>query len=206
VKNSFFCKGKPGPLYFIIGLLACATARISAPFPFSSAENSLCSRALMLYFAVAGIPLVFDRNWGDNNTQGHKLNMINKIKECFARAVLDSPWCRTIFGVVLPILSGIFTGTFVSEISTPDGLDWKLALTAKSTYILIVLAFVIYKYNKAIFLREKSIRQFLDTDYCIAYMRSQCLPEAAEQYKRLIRNGEGGQLKKAMDELKKILE
>jgi hypothetical protein len=39
----------------------------------------------------------------------------------------------------------------------------------------------------------------------MAYMRSKCLPEAAEQYKLLIKNGTGGELKQAMDELKKIL-
>lgn len=47
--------------------------------------------------------------------------------------------------------------------------------------------------------------RFSDNDYCMAYMRSQCLPEAAEQYKRKIRDGEGGELKQAMDELKKVL-
>jgi len=130
---------------------------------------------------------------------------MNKIRDWLNRNVLDSPGCQTFFGFVLPILSGILAGTFISEISTPNGLDWKLAWTAKSTYGLIVLTIIIYKYNKALFLREKEVRQFLDTDYCIAYMRSQCLPEAAEKYKCLIRNGQGGELKQAMDEIKKVL-
>jgi hypothetical protein len=131
--------------------------------------------------------------------------MTNKIKDWLNRNVLDSPGCKTFFGFVLPILAGILAGTFVSEISTPNGLDWKLARTAKSTYGLILLTIIIYKYNRALFLREKEVRRFLDADYCIAYMRSQCLPEAAEQYKRLIRDGQGGELKQAMAELKKVL-
>ena len=131
--------------------------------------------------------------------------MINNIKNWLNRRFLDSPVCKTVFGFVLPILSGILASTFISEISTPNGLDWKLARTAKSTYGLILLIIIIYKYQRALFLREKEIRQFLDTDFCIAYMRSQCLPEAAEQYKRKIREGQGGELKQAMDELKKVL-
>lgn len=131
--------------------------------------------------------------------------MTNKIKDWLNKNVLDSPGCKTFFGFVLPILSGIFSGTLITEISTPGGLDWELILTAKSTYGIIILAVIIYKYNRALFLREKEIRRFLDTDYCIAYMRSQCLPEAAEQYKRLIRDGQGGELKQAMDEIKKVL-
>ena len=131
--------------------------------------------------------------------------MLSKIKDWLNRYVLDSPACKTFFGFIMPALSGIFAGTLISEISTPEGINWKLIKTAKSSYALLLLIVIIYKYNRALFLREKEIRQFLDTDYCTAYIRSQCLPEAAEQYKRLIRDGQGGELKKAMDELKKIL-
>jgi hypothetical protein len=131
--------------------------------------------------------------------------MPNRIRGWLNRNVLDSPRFKTFCGFVLPIFSGILSATFVTEISTPNGLDWKLAITAKSTYGIIFLAIIIYKYNRAVFLREKEIRQFSDADYCIAYMRSQCLPEAAEQYKRMIRDGQGGELKQAMDEVKKIL-
>jgi len=118
---------------------------------------------------------------------------------------LDSPWCKTLFGFALPALSGVFSGTFVAEICTSNGLDWRLAKTARSTYALVATIIVIYIYNRAVYLREKEVRQFSDSEFCVAYMRSQCLPEAAEQYKRLIREGQGGELKQAMDELKKIL-
>jgi len=42
-------------------------------------------------------------------------------------------------------------------------------------------------------------------DYCLAYMRSKCLPEAAEKYKEKIRGGEGGELLQIMAEFKKSL-
>jgi len=130
---------------------------------------------------------------------------MNKFRDFINKCVLDSPVCKTIFAFVLPILSGILSGIFVSEITTKNGIDWKLAKSAKSTYGLIILIFIIYKYNRAVYLREKEIMRFSDNDYCVAYIRSQCLPEAAEQYKRKIRDGQGGELKQAMDELKKVL-
>lgn len=130
---------------------------------------------------------------------------MSKLKDWTNRYILDSPECKTIVGYVLPILSGVFTGTLILEISTANGINWKLLISAKSLYALLLLTVVIYKYHRSLYRREKEIRQFLDTDFCIAYMRSQCLPEAAEQYKRLIRDGQGGELKQAMDEIKKIL-
>lgn len=131
--------------------------------------------------------------------------MVSEIKTWFNKCILDSPGCKTVFGFILPIITGILSGTFVSEITTANGLDWKLAKSSKSAYGLIILVYLIYKYYRSIYMREKEVARFLDNDYCVAYMRSQCLPEAAEQYKRIIRDGQGGELKKAMDELGKVL-
>jgi hypothetical protein len=131
--------------------------------------------------------------------------MMTELKNWFNKCVLDSPGCKTVFGFVLPIITGILSGTFVSEITTINGLDWKLAKSSKSAYGLIILVYFIYKYHRTIYMREKEVARFLDNDYCVAYMRSQCLPEAAEKYKRIIKDGQGGELKQAMDELRKVL-
>jgi hypothetical protein len=91
------------------------------------------------------------------------------------------------------------------EITTPAGLCWRGIFKTKSLYVLLVLILIDYFYNRTVFLREKEIMQFLDNDYCMAYMRSQCLPEAAKRFKELIRDGQGGEFRQAMDELKKVL-
>ena len=130
---------------------------------------------------------------------------MNKLKDWLNKHILNSPISKTIFAYIFPIVASILSGIFVSEITTNNGIDLKLVKSAKSTYGLIFLIFIIYKYNRAIYLREKEIERFRDDDYCTAYMRSQCLPEAAERYKRLIREGRGGELKQAMDEVKDIL-
>jgi hypothetical protein len=75
----------------------------------------------------------------------------------------------------------------------------------RSFYGLCALIVGIYWYNRELYLYEREVSRFLDSDYYIAYMRSKCLPEAAERYKELIRNGVGGEFKQAMDEIRKIL-
>lgn len=75
----------------------------------------------------------------------------------------------------------------------------------KSFYVLLLISAAVYLYYRALYLYEKNIEKFLDDDYCLAYMRSKCLPEAAERYKELIRNGQGGEWVTAMKEFEKIL-
>jgi len=70
---------------------------------------------------------------------------------------------------------------------------------------LLLIVVIIYFYNRALFNHETSITRFSDSDYCLAYIRSKCLPEAAEKYKEKIRDGEGGELLQVMVELKKSL-
>lgn len=126
---------------------------------------------------------------------------LKELKE----SIIESPSCRTVFGFVVPLISGVLSGIFVNEITSPTGILWNDFYKAHSFYALIVLGIVIFLYNRALYLHEKELMRFLDSDYCIAYMRSKCLPEAAERYKSLIRSGGGGELKQAMDELKKVL-
>jgi hypothetical protein len=119
--------------------------------------------------------------------------------------VLESPGWKTVFAFVLPLLAGVISGVFVAEITQNSIIVWALFYKASSFYCLLFFGLCTYLYNRAIYLHEREISRFLDTDYCVAYVRSKCLPEAADRYKELIRSGEVGQLEQAMDELKKVL-
>lgn len=123
------------------------------------------------------------------------------IKEC----IVESPSWRTMFSFVIPLLTGILSGAFVTEITVNGVVTWALFYKANSFYGLLILATCMYFYNKSIYLFEKQVSKFSDTEYCVAYVRSKCLPEAADRYRQLIRTGNGGELKQAMDELKKVL-
>lgn len=119
--------------------------------------------------------------------------------------LIESPILKTILSVIVPIASGVLCGTFVLEITDAGELVWAKFYETRSFYALLGLTLLMYWYNRAVYLYEKEVHRFLDSDYCIAYMRSKCLPEAAERYKELIRNGTGGELQQAMEEMRKIL-
>lgn len=103
------------------------------------------------------------------------------------------------------IVAGVMSSAFIVEISTKDGLRWSDFYRATSFYVLIVLAIVNYIFHKSVYTREIDILKFRDNEYCKAYMRAKCLPEAAVRYKEMIRSGQIGELEKAMDEVDKIL-
>ncbi|EDZ61421.1 hypothetical protein SMGD1_2528 [Sulfurimonas gotlandica GD1] len=121
------------------------------------------------------------------------------------KIITESPAWKTFFSSVLPIITGILSGIFVIEITIDGVIAWSSFFKATSFYVLVFVAICMYFYNKAIYLFENEISKFSDDEYCTAYIRSKCLPEAAEKYKTLIRNGNGGELKQAMDEMKKVL-
>jgi len=120
--------------------------------------------------------------------------------------LIESPAWRTFVSVGTTIAAGVLSGTFVFELITPAGLAWGIFYKTGSFYGLLAVAAITYLYNRAVFLHEQKISRFLDDQYCIAYMRSKLLPEAAEKYREQIRNGAGGELVQATDELKRILQ
>jgi hypothetical protein len=119
--------------------------------------------------------------------------------------ILESPAIRTIINIVIPIVAGVLSGSFVTEITTPNGLVWSLFYKSASFYALCILTAIIYWYSRLQFIYERDMNRFLDSNYCIAYMRSKCLPEAAERAREQIRLGNGGEFLQAMRELEKIL-
>lgn len=132
--------------------------------------------------------------------------MIRRKISNIGEGLLESPLIKTGFSVVIPIATGILSGTFIVEITGTTGLDWSSFYTSQSFYGLVLICLFMLIYNRACYKHEKEILQFLDADYCIAYMRSKCLPEAADRYKELIRSGQGGELEMAMEELERILQ
>lgn len=119
--------------------------------------------------------------------------------------LIDSPGWKTAIVSTCTAAIGVLSSAFVVQISTPDGVAWRMFYKASAFYWLISIVIFLVWYQRAVYQYETRIRQFIDTDFCIAYMRSKCLPEAAERYKELIRAGDVGELKRAMDELKKVL-
>ena len=119
--------------------------------------------------------------------------------------MIESPSWRTVFSFLIPVLTGVLSGAFITEITVNGVVTWNIFYKTNSFYGLLVTSICMYLYNKEVYLFEKQVSKFSDIEYCTAYVRSKCLPEAAERYKQLIRSGNGGELKQAMDEFKKVL-
>lgn len=107
--------------------------------------------------------------------------------------------------VLFTALAGVLAGAFVVDLTSPHGLVWARFYRVWTFYGLCLLALAQYCYQKALFAHETSIANFRDVGYCEAFMVSQCLPEVARQAKQKIRNGEGGEFKQAMDEIRKVI-
>jgi len=119
--------------------------------------------------------------------------------------MLDSPGCRTFLSVLTTIGTGVASGAFITEITTPNGLSWATSFNKLSFYALVIMAIIIYVFQRALYYREIEIEKFKDIEYCRAYIRAKCLPAAAQMYEDKIRSGDIGELKKAMDEVNKVL-
>ena len=120
--------------------------------------------------------------------------MAEKLKRWLAESALS----KTVIFVVSIILAGILCGAFVTEITHNGVIRWKLFYKAKSFYLLLIFSFGVYLYNRFMCGVENRIRNYMDKDYCRAYIRSECLPELTKKYKEIIRNGQSG------EELKEI--
>jgi hypothetical protein len=134
-----------------------------------------------------------------------KLAAMRQLLATIRNTLLDSPACRTFFNAILPIAAGVLSGAFTFEITYGSTIRWAVFYKTKSFYWLLALSVLIYIYNRAVYKRDTEVDRFLDVDYCKAYMRSQCLPEAAERYRDLIRRGKIGELQRAMTEVDNIL-
>ena len=104
--------------------------------------------------------------------------------------IIISPGGKTFAFFMSVILSGIICGWFTTEISSSGTFKWKLFYKFPSFYALITYLLIIYLYNRYIYKKGKEMLNFLDDDYCKAYIRSQCMPELIEQYKKSIRQGD----------------
>lgn len=123
----------------------------------------------------------------------------------FKERLLESPLARVTFHVTSNVLVGLFCGGLIYQISGPSGLHWLEFYRHSSFYGLLITTAIISWYNRHLYEIEKDVLKFADNEYCVAYVRSKCLPAAAEQYRIAIRTGVRGELTKAMEELQRVL-
>ncbi len=110
---------------------------------------------------------------------------MQKLKEY----ILKTPEIKTLIFILSVLLSGILCSAFVAEITINNALDWASFYKASSFWFIIVYSILLYLYNRFIYRFEKNILNFLDDNYCLAYIRRECLPEIVNKYKQDIKSG-----------------
>ena len=116
--------------------------------------------------------------------------------------ITKTPEMKTIIFVLSVILSGILCSAFVTEITINGVVTWKVFYKTNTFWFIILYCIVIYFYNKVVYKYEKNMLNFLDDDYCLAYIRQQCLPELVVKYKTDLKSGK---LPKDVIDIKKEL-
>ncbi|MDB9510459.1 hypothetical protein PN499_04595 [Kamptonema animale CS-326] len=121
--------------------------------------------------------------------------MLKKIKFL----IRESPSIQTLIFFFSVIVSGVLSGTLVTEITINSKIDWKLIYKSTSFYFILLLLFLVYIYNK--FLHEGKINEYKDKEFCRAYLRREALPELAKKNSELIKKGQNPQDLKDIDSL-----
>jgi hypothetical protein len=127
------------------------------------------------------------------------------VKVNLRRFLVELPTAKALIPAMLAAATGVLSGTLVTEITTPAGLAWSQVYKTYSLYGLLLLTMVQVAYSRLIYETERDILRFSDSEFCVAYLRSKCLPEMAARYQEIIRTGEGGEFKRAMDEIREVL-
>lgn len=120
--------------------------------------------------------------------------------------VFRSPQLRTACALVGAIITGVFSNTIVTEMTDRDGhLIWGAFYQTYSFYVLVVAIALNYVFHRHLFLHERRVDAFRDSEFCIAYARSQLIPEQVEATKLRIRQGKLDEFTDAMAQIKKVL-
>ncbi|WP_085025313.1 hypothetical protein [Ensifer aridi] len=119
--------------------------------------------------------------------------------------IFRSPSLKTGTSLSASILTGIFSNTFVNEITLSGRVDWSLFYQSMSFYFIVLCVAVTLLFHKWMHGFETEIQKFTDTEYCKAYALSRLLPEQIERSRQKIKDGDTGEFQAAMEEIQKVI-
>lgn len=114
--------------------------------------------------------------------------MPNKWKEIKEKIFL-SPLFKTVSFGFSVIVSGILCGSYVNELTVNNKVEFHRTFEILPTYIILIYLALIYIYLKFLYTAEKNILNFANKEHCVAYTRSQLIPELNNAMKTHIRTG-----------------
>jgi hypothetical protein len=120
------------------------------------------------------------------------------------RKLIESPAIKVTAIAITALLSNVFAAAFIIDITNSYGhLGWLSFYKSIYFYLGISLFILLYFYYRAIYNYDNNLENFLDLDYCKAYMRRECLPELAKKAKEDIKNNKNGAFFSTIEEIEK---
>lgn len=119
--------------------------------------------------------------------------------------VYRSPSIKTGISIVTSVFAGIFSNTLVTQITTPQGIAWASFYTTFSFWALLLVCLATFGFHRFLYAHEVEISAFKDTDFCVAYARSQLIPAQVKASIQAIDKGDVDQFKAAMKQIKDAL-
>lgn len=105
------------------------------------------------------------------------------------RRLMESAWAKTLGFFVSVVLTGLLASSFVAEFYFQDRPIYKFFYHSWSFYGILGILLIAFFYYRFLEQHDKQIGLYKDEDYCMAYLRRECLPAYAESLRTSIRNG-----------------
>jgi hypothetical protein len=119
--------------------------------------------------------------------------------------VYRSPGIKTAISIVVSVSGGIFSNTFVTEMTTPNGIYWGSFYNTFSFWALLLVCLFTFVFHRFMHAYETEVSAFKDADFCMAYARSQLIPAQVHASKQAIGRGDVAEFKAAMKQIKDAL-
>lgn len=131
---------------------------------------------------------------------------IGRLIEGIKYLVKTSPKFKTLIFVFSVVISGVLSGGFINEITTNGKVAWNTFYKSTCFYLLDIYCFLAFIYYRFVYNEEVRTENFMDEDYCKAYMRKEAIPELARKYKEELKKGsKPSELKEYHKELRELL-
>jgi hypothetical protein len=118
----------------------------------------------------------------------------------------QKPLPKTIVAILLPIIIGVLSSIYTTDITTISGMKMGLSFNKLSFYLLLVSTLLLCVFYYLVYKYETDMLRYHDNEFCVAYIRSQLITEMADNYRRQIRSGQMTDLSQMMEDFMRALQ
>lgn len=92
-------------------------------------------------------------------------------KELDLKFIIESPRIRLGIVLALTILIGVFSSSYVTEITENGNLQWDLSIYSRAFWLLALVSILWIILQVAQLKSEEDVLQYIDNNYCMGFLR-----------------------------------